>query len=94
MSELNFLQTGYLASLLLASLVLPVLLSALAPSGRTRIVSTRIVWAGQLFLGLVGGALLVWPTLAICSAICGIVVVMMCASALLCLRVTPARRKA
>lgn len=94
MSELNFLQTGYLASLLLASLVLPVLLSALAPNGRAQIVSTRIVWAGQLFLGLVGGALLVWPTLAIYSALCGIVAVMMCASALLCLRVTPARIKA
>jgi hypothetical protein len=94
MNELTFLQTGYLASLLLASLVLPVLLSALAPTGQLRKTSTIIVWAGQLFLGLVGCALLAWPALAIYAALCGVVVVMMCASALLCLRSTPAGNKA
>lgn len=89
MSELTFLQTGYLASLLLASLVLPVLLSALAPNGDARKKSMRIVWGGQLFLGIAGGALLIWPAFAIYTAIAGVIVVMMCASALLCLRATP-----
>ena len=94
MSELTFLETGYLASLLLASLVLPVLLSALSPAGRTRTISTRIVWSGQLFLGIVGATLLVFPTLALYTAIFGIVVVIMCASALLCLRNTTTQPKA
>jgi len=94
MSELTFLQTGYLASLLLASLVLPVLLSALAPNGGARKKSMCLVWAGQLFLGLVGATLLIWPEVAVYAAVCGVVVVMMCASALLCLRAAPTGNKA
>ncbi len=94
MSELTFLQAGYLASLLLASLVLPVLLSALAPTGQAGKTSRRIVWSGQIFLGMVGASLLIWPAISLYVAICGVLVVMMCASALLFLRATPARHKA
>jgi hypothetical protein len=94
MRELTFLETGYLASLLLASLVLPVLFSVLGPIGKVRITAARIVWSGQIFLGLAGAVLLMSASLALPAAICGVVVVMMCASALLCLRNTPAPIKA
>jgi hypothetical protein len=94
MSELTFLQTGYLASLLLACLVLPILFSALAPIGHARKISMRIVWGGQLFLTAASGALLIWPNIAMFAAIAGVIVVMMCASALLCLRPTPKPKKA
>lgn len=94
MTELTFLQTGYLASMLLASLVLPVLLSALSPSGHAHKISIGIVWGGQLFLGIAGASLLIWPAIAIYTAITAVVVVMMCASALLCLRNTPGGNKA
>ena len=94
MNELTFLQAGYLASLLLASLVLPVLLSALAPTGHARKTSTLIVWTGQIFLGVVGATLLIWPAISLYVAICGVLVVMICAAALLFLRTTPAHHKA
>lgn len=94
MSELNLLQTGYLASMLLASLVLPVLFSALSPTGHARKNSVRIVWGGQWFLGLASLSLLIWPAISVYAAIIAVVVVMMCASALLCLRATPKGNKA
>jgi hypothetical protein len=94
MRELTLLETGYLASLLLASLVLPVLLSVLSPDGRTKILSTRIVWAGQLILSAAALTLLFSPPLTLFAAIFGVVVVMICASALLCLRTAPSRTKA
>jgi O-antigen/teichoic acid export membrane protein len=94
MRELTLLETGFMASLLLASLVLPVLLSVLAPSGRARKISTRIVWTGQLVLSVAGAILLFSATYALYAAIFGVVVVMMCASALLWLRDTPARTQA
>jgi hypothetical protein len=94
MRELTLIETGYLASLLLASLVLPVLLSVLTPIGKTRKICTSIVWIGQLFLSVAGAVLLLSSTFALPAAISGIVVVMMSVSALLCLRETPARTKA
>ena len=94
MRELSLLETGYLASLLLASLVLPVLLSALSPSGRARKTSTRIVWVGQLILGASGTTLLLSSTFSIFAAIFGVVVVTLGASALLSLRDTAACTKA
>jgi hypothetical protein len=94
MRELTLLEIGYMASLLLASLVLPVLLSVLAPTGRARKISTRVVWAGQLVLSAAGATLLFSETYAIYSAIFAVVVVMMCASVLLCLRDVPARNEA
>lgn len=94
MRELTLLETGYLASLLLASLVLPVLLSVLSPVGRVKILSTRIVWTGQVILSAAALTLLFSPPLTLFAAVFGVVVVMICASALLCLRVTPAPIKA
>jgi hypothetical protein len=94
MRDLTLLETGYLASLLLASMVLPVLLSVLAPIGRTKILSTRIVWAGQLILSGAALTLLLLPTATLFAAAFGVVVVMICASALLCLRTKPMPAKA
>lgn len=94
MRELTLLETGYLSSLLLASMVLPILLSVLAPVGRTKIISTRIVWTGQLILSASALTLLLSPALTLHAAVVGVVVVMICASVLLCLRNSPARAKA
>jgi hypothetical protein len=94
MRELTLLETGYLASLLLASLVLPVLLSVLAPVGRVKIVSTRIVWTGQVIISLAALTLLFSPMYTLHAAVFGVVVVMICASVMLCLRTTPAHTKA
>ena len=94
MRELTLLEIGYLASLLLASLVLPVLLSVLSPTGRTKTLSTRIVWTGQLFLSAAALTVLLAPPLTLFAAIFGVVIVMICASALLCLRTMPTRTKA
>jgi hypothetical protein len=93
MRELTLLETGFLASLLLASLVLPVLLSVLAPVGRLKVVSTRIVWLGQLTLSACALTLLLSQSLTLFAAIFGVVVVMICASVLLFLRNTPVPRK-
>jgi len=94
MRELTLLETGYLASLLLAALVLPVLLSVLAPTGRVKVVSTRIVWIGQIIISLTALTLLLSPMYTLHAAVSGVVVVMICASAMLCLRTTPGRTKA
>jgi hypothetical protein len=71
-----------------------VLLSALSPTGHVRKKSTRIVWGCQWFLGLASISLLIWPAIAMYAAITAVVVVMMCASALLCLRAAPKGKKA
>jgi hypothetical protein len=94
MRELTFLETGYMASLLLASLVLPILLSVLAPVGKARKTSARIVWSGQLILSAAGLTVLMSAAMAIYAALFAVIVVMMFASGLLLLRNTPVAGKA
>ena len=55
MRDMTLLDTGYLAGLLLFSLVLPLMLSLRAPGHvALRRSCTRIVWLGQALLGIAG----------------------------------------
>ena len=93
MRELSLFETSCLASLLVGSLVLPMVLSFLSPTGSVKKISTRIVWGGQCGLGLAGVAVLLAPALSLYAGVAGVIVVMICASALVSLRHTPERQQ-
>jgi hypothetical protein len=94
MRELTLFETGCLASLLVASLVLPMMLSVLSPTGASRKISTRIVWVGQVILGAAGAVVLMSRSLSLYAAVAAVNIVMICASALISVRNTPAGAKA
>ena len=65
MRELSLLETGYLAGLLLLSLVLPLLMSFRAPPApAVRRSSLRTVWVGQGFGALAAAVVLASAALA------------------------------
>ena len=79
MRELTLLETGYLAGLLLLSLVLPLLMSFRGPRDETtRKLCLKIVWSGQILGFLAGLGILGSPLVAPYAAALG------CASCLAC----------
>jgi hypothetical protein len=59
MRELTLLETGYLAGMLLLSLVLPLLMSICGPrDAATRRACMKTVWIGQTLLGVAGPGVL------------------------------------
>lgn len=73
MRELTLLETGYLAGLLLLSLVLPMLLSIRDPQNATiRRVCLRTVWMGQLLGAIAGLAVLASASIAPYAAAFGL----------------------
>ena len=65
MRELTLLETGYLAGMLLLSLVLPLLMSTCAPRGAaTKRSCMKLVWIGQALLAVAGLAVLTSASVA------------------------------
>jgi hypothetical protein len=65
MRELTLLETGYLATLLVLSLVLPLLMSMKGPrEGAARKACMMMVWLGQACIALAGFGVLVSGALA------------------------------
>ena len=74
MRELALVDTVYVGALLLLSLVLPLLMSFRMPEPyASRRSPMRTVWAGQVFLLLVGLAVLASARLAPYAAVCGLI---------------------
>lgn len=84
MRELTSLETGYLAGLLLLSLVLPLLMSLRAPQdAATRTSCLKTVWMGQVLGALAAVVVLASAPLAPYAAAFGLVSCIGCALALL-----------
>ena len=80
MRELTLLETGYLAGLLVLSLVLPMLLSIRDPQNAAiRRACLRTVWRGQLLGAMAGLTVLASATLAPYVAAFGLFSYMGCA---------------
>jgi hypothetical protein len=81
MRELTILDTGYLAVLLVLSLVLPLLMSSQPEALKSRCI--RTVWMGQALLASAGLAVLVSARITPYAAACGLVGCFCCALLLL-----------
>jgi len=80
MRELTTLETGYLAGLLLLSVVLPMLLSVRDPrNAAIRRACLRTVWLGQLFGAIAGLIVLASATVAPYAAAFGLFSCLGCA---------------
>ena len=80
MSGLNLLETGCLASLLLLSLVLPLMMSASASAGRDqRKLGLRTVWTGQTLIALAALVVLLSPAAALYATVFGALSCLGCA---------------
>jgi hypothetical protein len=84
MRELTVLETGYLAGLLLLSLVLPLLMSLEElQDGATRRSCMKTVWLGQALGGFAGLAVLASASVALGATVCGAVSCGCCAPLIL-----------
>lgn len=73
MRELTLLETGYLAGMLLLSLVLPLLMSICGPRDEaTKRSCMRPVWIGQALLAVAGLAVLASATIAPYAVLLGV----------------------
>jgi len=80
MRELTLFETGYLAGLLLLSLVLPLLISLRSPQdAATKKSCMKTVWAGQAFLALAAVVVLASSLFAPYAAAFGLVSCLWCA---------------
>lgn len=80
MRELTLLETGYLAGLLLLSLVLPLMMSVSSlPAAATRRICLKTVWMGQGLIALAGGVVLASASIAPYAAALGLVCCLGCA---------------
>jgi hypothetical protein len=74
MRELTLLENGYLAGLLLLSLVLPLLMSFRGPQdAATKRSCMKLVWLGQAFSACAGLAVLASEPVALGAVVCGAV---------------------
>ena len=84
MRELTLLETGYLAGLLLLSLVLPLLVSLCGlQDAATRRSCMKTVWLGQTLGVFAGLAVLASASVALDATVCGAVSCGWCALAIL-----------
>jgi len=80
MRELTLLETGYLAGLMLLSLVLPLMMSLSGPrAARTRGACMKTVWLGQAFGAFAGLMVLASAPAAPFAAVFGFVSCIGCA---------------
>lgn len=93
MRELPFIDAGYLAGLLLLSLVLPLLMSFRGPQdAATKRACLKTVWSGQTLGALAALAVLTSALVAPYAAVFGLLSCIACALALLRqFRTTPGR---
>jgi len=83
MRDLSPLETGYLATLLMLSLVLPLQMSFYrARNDRMRKPGKRIVWIGQSFGAIAGILVLASPTAAPYATVLGLLSCLTCAPVL------------
>ena len=84
MRELTLLETGYLAGMLLLSLVLPLLTSICCPRyAATKRSCMKTVWIGQALLGVAGLAVLAQASVAPYAAALGVTSCICCTLVLL-----------
>lgn len=83
MRELTLIENGYLAGLLLLSLVLPLMLSARYPGdARHRRTCLRTVWIGQILLATAGLSVMLSTALAGYATVFGAATLICCVLAL------------
>lgn len=84
MRELTLLETGYVAGMLLLSLVLPLLMSICGPRDEaTKRSSMRPVWIGQALLAVAGLAVLASAPVAPYAGVFGVLSCVFCTLVLL-----------